>query len=236
MSSAFGSVVALALCAALFPWVGSPALAQSGRAWVDPPPAPIEASPQPTPSIAAPTTSEPTPPAPARATRPRTSSEEFRRTLAAPEPDPEPVRRSRREEARPAAEPAPSVRLARPRPPRPPAAVLAAPEPGEMEEVASRRRLARPAPPASIPRPSFNCRYARTSVERAVCADSVLAAKDRRMAILYERAGGSRFRPVDPIQWSWLAARNRCGKASGAALETCVHRAYDGRIAELSGR
>jgi uncharacterized protein len=105
-----------------------------------------------------------------------------------------------------------------------------------MEEVAPRRRLAPPAARGSIPRPSFNCRYARTSVERAICADPVLAAKDRRMAILYERAGGSRFRPVDPIQWGWLAARNRCGRAAGAALEACVHRAYDARIAELAAR
>jgi uncharacterized protein len=95
--------------------------------------------------------------------------------------------------------------------------------------------LARPAARGSVPRPSFNCRYARTSVERAICADPALAAKDRRMAILYEQAGGSRFRPVDPTQWGWLAARNRCARAPGPALETCVHRAYDARIAELSG-
>jgi uncharacterized protein len=82
------------------------------------------------------------------------------------------------------------------------------------------------------PRPSFNCRAARASVERAICADPVLAAKDRRMALLYEQSGGSRRGPVDATQWRWLAARNACGRA--AALNACIDRIYDARIAELS--
>jgi hypothetical protein len=97
-------------------------------------------------------------------------------------------------------------------------------------------RLARKHAVGPIPRPSFNCRYAKIAVEHAICADPVLAAKDRRMALLYEQAGGSRYRPVDPSQWSWLAARNRCGRARGPALEGCLHRAYDDRMAELSLR
>jgi uncharacterized protein len=84
-----------------------------------------------------------------------------------------------------------------------------------------------------VPVPSFNCRYARSSVERAICADPVLAAKDRRMALLYEQAGGSRHGPVDPTQYRWLAARNACARAR--ALEACIDRIYDARIAELSG-
>ena len=55
------------------------------------------------------------------------------------------------------------------------------------------------------------------------------------MALLYEQAGGSRFQPVDPTQWDWIAARNGCARAPRVALEDCVHRAYDARIAELSG-
>jgi uncharacterized protein len=88
----------------------------------------------------------------------------------------------------------------------------------------------------AISRPSFNCRYAKTAVERTICADPMLAAKDGRMALLYEQAGGSRYRPVDPSQWSWLAARNRCGRVRGPALKSCIHRAYDDRIAELSAQ
>ena len=82
------------------------------------------------------------------------------------------------------------------------------------------------------PRPSFNCRSARTSVERAICADPALAAKDRRMASLYEQAGGSRKGPVDRPQWRWLAARNACGRSPG--LQACIDQVYDARIAELS--
>jgi hypothetical protein len=82
------------------------------------------------------------------------------------------------------------------------------------------------------PRPSFNCRAARASVERAICADPVLAAKDSRMALLYEGSRGSRRGPVDATQWRWLAARNACGRA--AALNACIDQIYDDRIAELS--
>jgi hypothetical protein len=82
------------------------------------------------------------------------------------------------------------------------------------------------------PRPSFNCRSARSSVERTICADPALAAKDRRMASLYEQAGGSRKGPVDRPQWRWLAARNACGRAP--ALQACIDQVYDARIAELS--
>lgn len=93
---------------------------------------------------------------------------------------------------------------------------------------ASKERLAI----RGAPRPSFNCRSARTSVERAICADPALAAKDRRMASLYEQAGGSRKGPVDRPQWRWLAARNACGRAPG--LQACIDQVYDARIAELS--
>jgi uncharacterized protein len=107
--------------------------------------------------------------------------------------------------------------------------------PREIEEVAPRRRLARLPATRAVSRPSFNCRYARTAVEHAICGDPALAAKDRHLALLYEQAGGSRFRPVDPTQWGWLAARNGCARAPRPALDACVHHAYDARIAELSG-
>ncbi len=84
------------------------------------------------------------------------------------------------------------------------------------------------------PRPSFDCSYAQTPVEHVICADPVLAAKDMRMALLYEQAGGSRYRPVDERQWRWLAAREACGRSPRAVLERCIARTYDARIAELS--
>lgn len=92
-------------------------------------------------------------------------------------------------------------------------------------------------PPTTVsPSPSFNCRYARTPVEQAICSDPVLATKDRRMAKLYEQAGGARFGPVEPTQRAWLAARDACERAVGQALHGCIHEAYDARIAELGGR
>jgi uncharacterized protein len=87
-------------------------------------------------------------------------------------------------------------------------------------------------PPQRRVSASFNCGVARSAVERAICADPSLASKDRRMATLYQRAGGSFHRPVDRPQWRWLAARNACGRA-GPAILRCIHDAYDARIAEL---
>jgi uncharacterized protein len=97
----------------------------------------------------------------------------------------------------------------------------------ELEVVRTQPQLAAPVSP------SFNCRYARTPVEQAICRDSALAAKDRRMARLYERAGGSRFGPVEPTQSAWLATRDACARVAGPALHACIHEAYDARIAGL---
>jgi len=113
------------------------------------------------------------------------------------------------------------------------------PEP-EIEAARPESRAAPRARPSRVARaqranPSFDCGSASTSVERAICADPRLADKDRRMALLYEAAGGSRHGPVDPSQWRWLAARNACAGASGGALRACIGRAYDARIADLSG-
>ena len=139
------------------------------------------------------------------------------------EPKPEPFR-PRLTRPNPQQEPAPALRRAR----------VPMEEIEEVVEVAPPPRLAREHAFGPTPRPSFNCGYAKTAVERAICADPVLAAKDRRMALLYERAEGSRYRPVGPSQWSWLAARNRCGRTRGPALERCLHAAYNDRMAELS--
>ena len=97
--------------------------------------------------------------------------------------------------------------------------------------------VARAQLPIAVPvSPSFNCRYARTPVEQAICSDPALAAKDRRMARLYERAGGSRFGPVEPTQSAWLATRDACARVAGPALHACIHEAYDARVTELGGR
>lgn len=117
-----------------------------------------------------------------------------------------------------ASEMPPRVRQAKPRMPQP--------RPVEVRRAPKELRLARSA------KPSFDCRYARGSVERAICANPELATKDRRMALMYERAGGSRHQPVDPQQWRWLSARNACARSR--AVEPCIAQVYDERIAELA--
>lgn len=106
--------------------------------------------------------------------------------------------------------------------------------------IAELERIAASAPPAAG-RPSFDCRRARTAVEQAICATPALAARDREMAFLYQRALVSdpdRARAVGGTQDAWLAARNDCARAGppgSGALEACIGQAYDARIRELRG-
>ena len=79
--------------------------------------------------------------------------------------------------------------------------------------------------------PSFDCGRARTPVEQTICADPVLAAKDRRMARLYAQAG--RSGALEMSQREWLGARDGCNRLGGGELHACIHNAYDARIREL---
>lgn len=80
-------------------------------------------------------------------------------------------------------------------------------------------------------RPSFNCRYARTSGERMVCGSGQLAAKDRAMSSLYYSAmadaNGDTKRALRSTRNRFLAYRDRCGS------EACIAEAYDGRMREI---
>ncbi len=88
-----------------------------------------------------------------------------------------------------------------------------------------------PAPAAGAARPSFNCRYARTPGEIAVCRDAGLAALDRQMAAQFYRA----LRVADPRQRATLTAtrdsflrfRDRCPS------NACIAEAYRGRMREI---
>jgi hypothetical protein len=79
--------------------------------------------------------------------------------------------------------------------------------------------------------PSFNCRYARTRGEIAVCRDSGLASLDRQMAAQYFRAVGSasagQREQLRRSRSRFLAYRDRCGS------DACIADAYRGRIAEI---
>jgi hypothetical protein len=90
-----------------------------------------------------------------------------------------------------------------------------------------------PEPPASVgdSRPSFNCRYARTRGEIAVCSDSGLAALDRQMAAQYYRAlrtAGPRQRAIlTSTRDDFLRFRDRCPS------NPCIAETYRGRMREI---
>src|SRR4051812_15073440 len=106
------------------------------------------------------------------------------------------------------------------------------------ERIAELERIAASAPP-TVARPSFDCRRARTAVEQAICAAPALAARDREMAFLYQRAlvsDPARARLVEGSQGAWRSARDECTRAAplgSGALETCIEQAYEARIRDL---
>lgn len=237
------SVVAPALACALgLAWAPPDVLGQDRPAWTDPPALQPPAAQQPGAAQPTPPPPEPPTPPPARpavplqpAATPAPSARpapEVARPAAPPrqilEAEPRTASTPRQIlEAEPRTAAAPRTRDATP--PRP------APLPQRPVARAEPRRDERPRLVEAEPRPSFDCGAARTRVELAICDDPVLAAKDRRMALLYEQRGGSRFRPVDERQWRWLATREACGRRPRDVLEACIARTYDARIAELSG-
>lgn len=94
------------------------------------------------------------------------------------------------------------------------------------------RPVVSPADPVrAAVRPSFDCRRARSSSERMVCASDRLAALDREMAALYEEMldrGGRRTRE------ELRASRDRfLGFRDGCPNEACVAQAYRDRMDEI---
>jgi uncharacterized protein YecT (DUF1311 family) len=81
------------------------------------------------------------------------------------------------------------------------------------------------------PGPSFDCRFARTSSEIAVCNDSSLAALDRQMASQFEqamaRAGPAERRLLESTRGRFLAYRDGC------RTNSCIASAYQGRMREI---
>jgi len=80
-------------------------------------------------------------------------------------------------------------------------------------------------------RPSFDCRSARSRVDRMICADERLAAYDRVLAPMYDRALERTNRQTRArlltSQARFEAFRQRCG---GPA---CIARAYQDRMDEI---
>lgn len=93
---------------------------------------------------------------------------------------------------------------------------------------------AEPSPPAAAgpgARPSFNCQYARTRGEIAVCNDAGLAALDRQMAAAFNRAlaeasAGQRV-VLQNTRGRFISYRDRCGTNS------CIADTYRGRMREI---
>lgn len=139
-------------------------------------------------------------------------------------------------------QPPPSSPQKRPPPPiqseRPKAPPAPAPPPKKNVAVAS-PPTPQPTPPiASPPRapaaasPSFNCRYARTGAEIAVCNDPSLARLDREMSGQFFRAL-SVARPgqramLQRTRRQFLRLRDSCGS------EACVADSYRARMREIS--
>lgn len=103
-------------------------------------------------------------------------------------------------------------------PPAPPRAVA--------EQPSERAR------PQVVARPAFNCRVARGRVERMICGNPDLAARDRRMSSAFyaalARGDGDQRAALRGSRDRWLAFRNRCGTAG------CVAQAYEDRLAEIA--
>jgi len=119
-----------------------------------------------------------------------------------------------------------------------PAPIAVSPAPPAPEQPAAPRAPAprQPAEPAepratASARPSFNCAYARTRGEVAVCGDPGLASLDRQMAGTYVSA----LRGASPQQRAllqrtrdrFLGFRDRCGS------DACIAGAYRDRIREI---
>ncbi|MEK6422543.1 MAG: lysozyme inhibitor LprI family protein [Burkholderia gladioli] len=77
---------------------------------------------------------------------------------------------------------------------------------------------------------SFDCKAARTGVERSICRQPVLDDLDSQLDTAYRQTLAHAADPaaVSRSQRAWLAERNRCGDAG------CIELAYRGRLGALA--
>ena len=134
-------------------------------------------------------------------------------------------------QSRSAARPSAPVQEPRAEPSPPPGS--ANPSPPDRDVPEARVERPTPAPAATPPtvRPSFDCRRARTSGERAVCSSNSLAALDRDMAAQY-RSAVANGSPEDrrllvQTRDRFLTYRDRCGS------DSCIAATYRGRMREI---
>ena len=76
--------------------------------------------------------------------------------------------------------------------------------------------------------PSFNCKYARLSAEKALCSNRTLQRYDRQMARLYGFAlsnpYGYSIKKLKTGQKQWLTKRNSCGWDAACLAEAYLLR------------
>jgi hypothetical protein len=133
-----------------------------------------------------------------------------------------------------------AIELREPTPaPAPAPAAVAVAARVEPLPKASRPRVARVAEAGSLAeprrsrqgRPGFDCRSARSRVEGMICRDERLAAYDRVLGPLYDRAldraGRDRRAALRATQARFKAARDRCDGG------VCVARVYQARMDEI---
>jgi uncharacterized protein len=79
---------------------------------------------------------------------------------------------------------------------------------------------------------SFNCRYAKSPVEVAICQKPVLESYDEQVSRIFfglqEDVSPREFRSVKAAQSRFIARRNRCGYN-----ENCIAREHEIRIDAL---
>ncbi|HEY0329894.1 MAG TPA: lysozyme inhibitor LprI family protein [Rhodopseudomonas sp.] len=94
-------------------------------------------------------------------------------------------------------------------------------------------------PGAATTGPSFDCRAATLSIERAICGDQTLSEWDARMMLQYQQAlrsrKGSEIQSLVEAQRLWIQRRNgACSGIPGTAIWSCILEMTKQRIAALS--
>ena len=95
---------------------------------------------------------------------------------------------------------------------------------------------ARPLPAQT---PAFDCDKAEGEVEKAICADSTLAALDVAMDAVWRQVlelsnGDIDLKTVQAEQRGWIKGRNDCWKSDD--VRACIESGYKLRMAELQAR
>jgi uncharacterized protein YecT (DUF1311 family) len=92
------------------------------------------------------------------------------------------------------------------------------------------------ASPAMRVAPSFDCKVARTSMERAICADDELAGWDARMGQAYQQAMRTQRdqRGLQDSQRNWIVQRERACSSSSGITFSCLLEMTKQRTAALA--